>query len=145
MPDCNKDINEENRQAAIKEGTPDYHVDVLVTVIDSAGGTITFVTSGPDPKATHTAKWGAREDMWPACPSTLPSGATKDDAGDPPAIKSEGILYLSKGYVEAERSAGREIYGSDPKPKKVPRACSPSAHQHRRERRRWRRIPLLEP
>jgi hypothetical protein len=99
----------ENQQAAKQKfGAAEIYAEVYVKIIgqtwDGKDGTIEFeahmLGAATHTMGTHKAKWGDDAVMWPSCPSSLPSTATKDDPGPPPAVGAEGILYLSKAFID---------------------------------------------
>lgn len=108
MPLCNQRINDQNESKApgIYEGAR-----VMVLAVDTTSQVITFTAFGEDGSSkTCTAKWGETSIMWPACPSSLPSQATADDSGPPPAVGATGILYLHVDYL-----AKNQIVAAPPK------------------------------
>lgn len=104
MPLCNQQINEQNEAKALRtyEGAR-----VIVTAVDGATKEIAFTALVDDGSSTHPGEfkvtWGDTSIMWPACPSSLPSQATADDPGAPPAVGATGTLYLSVDYLTNNR------------------------------------------
>jgi hypothetical protein len=102
MPTCNEQIIKDNEDQASETG-PYGGVRIIVNTVALASKEITFTvfdSSNPNGKIC-SAVWGDLADMWPACPSTLPSQATADDPGPPPAVGTTGILYLSVAFLGA--------------------------------------------
>jgi hypothetical protein len=122
---CSDATNDANEDRAIALSGTRVYVPVSVKVIGRTEASrgkapaITFtcaadVTSQQSPE--YTIEWGDVTAMWAACPSTLPSSATADDPGPPPALFAEGELLLSEDFI-AKHGAIRH---DDPKwPKRL--------------------------
>lgn len=104
MPVCNDQIKRDNEAKAT---IPYEGVRTLVIAVDTTTNEITFTAFGEDGNTkTCKEKWGDTNIMWPACPSSLPSQATADAPGPPPAVGASGILYLSTAYLESNHIVG---------------------------------------
>lgn len=103
--ECDDATNAANQTAAKQMvGSRLYALtDVLVVGNDTTGTTSTItVMTGNDDGSTNTdvLSWSTVDDLWAACPSSLPSSAQPGDAGPPPPAGTSGQLYLSDSYLK---------------------------------------------
>jgi hypothetical protein len=97
---CDEDSSKANKDKAYAADKNTVYGRATVHVIESSATDIKFKVPGDPDEREYKVKWGDKSVMWAACPSTLPSNATADDAGTPPAAGEVGELLLSEAFLE---------------------------------------------